>query len=93
MSAHAFRICTAIAALSFWYVFHYHWRCPRGEDIRERIVRNHFEFVPPGEGPFPTLIAIPGCSGIAFGDPAMEGFSHTDRAARSRLAEDEFWKE
>ena len=82
MSAHAFRICTAIAALSFWALP----LAVQGEDIRERIVRNHFEFVPPGEGPFPTLIAIPGCSGIAFGDPAMEA-SHTE------LAEDEFWKE
>lgn len=40
--------------------------------IRERVVSNHFQFVPSGEGPFPTIIAIPGCSGIALQDPALE---------------------
>jgi dienelactone hydrolase len=41
-------------------------------DLREQIVENHFEFVPPGPGPFPTLVAIPGCSGIAFPDRNRE---------------------
>jgi hypothetical protein len=40
--------------------------------LRELIVKNHFEFRPQGYGPFPTLIAIPGCSGIAFAEPAEE---------------------
>jgi len=30
-------------------------------DLRETIVKNHLEFCPSGNGPFPTLIAIPGC--------------------------------
>jgi dienelactone hydrolase len=51
-------------------------------ELRERIIENHFEFVPPGEGPFPTLIAIPGCSGIAFQDPTAE-------AAHPELSEDD----
>jgi dienelactone hydrolase len=44
----------------------------QASDLRDRIVANHFEFIPSGDGPFPTLIAIPGCSGIAFQDPVAE---------------------
>jgi dienelactone hydrolase len=40
--------------------------------IRERIVENHFKFIPSGKGPFPTIIAIPGCSGIALPNPEAE---------------------
>jgi dienelactone hydrolase len=58
----------------------------QGEDIRERIAANHLEFVPTGQGPFTTLIAIPGCSGIAFSDPEEEAgnplLSEDDRLFR-----------
>jgi dienelactone hydrolase len=47
------------------------------ESLRDRIVQNHSEYVPPGVGPFPTLIAIPGCSGVAFPDPQKEA-THPD---------------
>ena len=53
-------------------------------DLRARIVANHYQFVPAGNGPFPTLIAIPGCSGIAFEDPAEEA-THPDLRADDRL--------
>ncbi len=46
-------------------------------ELRGRIIENHLQFIPPGEGPFPTLVAIPGCSGIAFEDPAEEA-AHPD---------------
>ncbi len=52
--------------------------------LRERIAENHVAFVPAGDGPFPTLIAIPGCSGIAFQDPAVEA-SHPDLREDDRL--------
>ena len=42
------------------------------EGLRERIVRNHFEYVPQGAGPHPTLIVVPGCSGVAFSAPDQE---------------------
>lgn len=52
--------------------------------LRARIVEHHVAFVPSGHGPFPTVIAIPGCSGIAFPDPAMEA-AHPDLAEDDRL--------
>lgn len=52
--------------------------------LRERIIENHFEFIPSGDGPFPTLIAIPGCSGIAFQDPTDEA-THPDLREDDRL--------
>jgi len=54
------------------------------ESLRDRIVRNHFEYVPSNAGPFPTLIAIPGCSGIAFSDPQKEA-THPDLREDDRL--------
>ena len=59
----------------------------QASDLRDRIVANHFEFIPSGEGPFPTLIAIPGCSGIAFQDAVAEatypGIRDDDRLFRN----------
>lgn len=40
--------------------------------LQELIVENHFEYIPTGPGPFPTLIAMPGSSGIANIDPNIE---------------------
>ena len=52
--------------------------------LRERIIEHHLEFIPEGDGPFPTLIAIPGCSGIALPDPAAEA-THPDLAEDDHL--------
>jgi dienelactone hydrolase len=43
-----------------------------GQGIEDRIVENHYAYIPSGTGPFPALIAIPGCSGISTEDPAFE---------------------
>lgn len=43
-----------------------------GQSLRDRVVENHYMYTPLGRGPFPTLIAMPGCSGISTGDPAVE---------------------
>lgn len=52
--------------------------------LRERIVQNHLRFIPEGSGPFPTLVAIPGCSGIAFADPREEA-THPELREDDRL--------
>ena len=36
------------------------------EDIRRRVEANHRLYQPDGGGPFPTVIAVPGCSGVSF---------------------------
>ena len=43
-----------------------------GQTLRDQIVDNNFAYIPSNEGRFPTLIAIPGCSGISSDDPAAE---------------------
>jgi dienelactone hydrolase len=43
-----------------------------GQTLRDQIVDNHFAYIPSNEGRSPTLIAIPGCSGISSDDPAIE---------------------
>lgn len=53
-------------------------------DLRERIVQHHFQFLPSGPGPFPTLVAVPGCSGIAFPDGGREA-NHPDLREDDRL--------
>ncbi len=54
------------------------------EDLGESIIKNHLQFLPGGDRPFPTLIAIPGCSGIAFKDPVEEA-KHPDLAGDDPL--------
>lgn len=50
------------------------------QEIRIRLEANHRVYVPDGEGPFPVVIAIPGCSGVSLrgletdiGRPGNEG--------------------
>lgn len=43
------------------------------QTLRDRIIDNHYTHIPHEEGRFPTLIAIPGCSGISSDDPIAEG--------------------
>ena len=42
------------------------------QNLRDRVVENHYAYLPHGRGPFPTVIAIPGCSGISTRDPVIE---------------------
>ena len=42
------------------------------QSLRELIIQNHYEYVPAGQGRFPTLIAIPGCSGISSDNPSAD---------------------
>jgi dienelactone hydrolase len=42
------------------------------ESLRERIVQNHRAYLPAAEGVFPTLIAVPGCSGVSLNSPATD---------------------
>jgi len=42
------------------------------QTFRERLVANSYSYAPSAQGQFPTLIAIPGCSGISSDDPAAE---------------------
>ncbi len=43
-----------------------------GQSIQDRIIDNHYAYLPSGSGHFPALIAMPGCSGISTEDPAFE---------------------
>jgi len=42
------------------------------QTLRDRVIDNHYAYIPNEEGRFPTLIAIPGCSGISSDDPIAE---------------------
>jgi dienelactone hydrolase len=61
------------------------------EDLRQAVSAHHLEFIPEGDGPFPTLVAIPGCSGIAFEDDSEEtthpGLTTDDRIFRRHYRE------
>ncbi len=43
-----------------------------GQTLRDLVVENHYSYVPSDQGHFPTLIAIPGCSGISSDNPTAE---------------------
>jgi dienelactone hydrolase len=38
----------------------------QSDGIRERVKANYRLYRPDGAGPFPTVIAVPGCSGVSF---------------------------
>jgi outer membrane protein assembly factor BamB len=42
----------------------------------------HRTYIPEGEGPFPTVIAIPGCSGVSLDGPAMDAGRPGDEGDR-----------
>ncbi len=43
-----------------------------GQSIRDLVRENHYSYIPSGQGRYPTIIAIPGCSGISSDSPAAE---------------------
>ena len=50
------------------------------QEIQTKIDANHKVYIPHGKGPFPVIIAVPGCSGVSFngietdsGRPGDEG--------------------
>ena len=53
-------------------------------ELEQLVVDNHLVFTPRGPGPFPVVVAIPGCSGVAFSDSAAEA-SHPDLREDDRL--------
>ena len=55
-----------------------------GQSLRDRIIDNHYAYLQEGQGRFPTLIAIPGCSGISSDDSAAEE-SNPELAEDDRL--------
>jgi dienelactone hydrolase len=52
------------------------------EELQNQIAVHHREYLPPGVGQFPTIVMIPGCSGVAFSSPKAE-------AASRQLTEDD----
>lgn len=43
-----------------------------GQNLRDLVAENHYSYIPSDQGQFPTLIAVPGCSGISSDNPAAE---------------------
>jgi dienelactone hydrolase len=43
-----------------------------GQTLRDLVADNHYSYIPSDQGHFPTLIAIPGCSGISSDNPTAE---------------------
>jgi dienelactone hydrolase len=43
-----------------------------GQTLRDLVAENHYAYIPSDQGHFPTLVAIPGCSGISSDDPIAE---------------------
>ncbi len=52
------------------------------QELRSRIEVNHRMYVPDGEGPFPAVITIPGCSGVSLGGPETDAGRPGDEADR-----------
>jgi dienelactone hydrolase len=70
------------AALAVAIILSAHAVVLEAQSLRQLIFENHLEYIPTGQGPFPTLIAIPGCSGIAFPD-------HDEEEQHAQLQEDD----
>lgn len=43
-----------------------------GQTLRDVLIEHHFSYIPSGQGRFPTMIAIPGCSGISSDSAVAE---------------------
>lgn len=44
----------------------------RSQGLVDAVASNHRAYVPDGQGPFPTVVAIPGCSGVSLDGPATD---------------------
>ncbi len=53
-----------------------------GQSLRELVLDNHYLYVPSAQGRLPTIIAVPGCSGISSDDRSAE-------ASNPQLREDD----
>ena len=42
------------------------------QELQTQIEANHKVYVPEGKGPFPVIIAIPGCSGVSLNGPETD---------------------
>lgn len=56
--------------------------CVRAQPLEERIDDHHRIYLPSGQGPFPTVIAIPGCSGVSLGGPSTDAGRPGDEGDR-----------
>ena len=61
-------VCALAASLFFLFLSNN----TSGHNLRDQIIAHHFAYVPSNDGRFPTLVAIPGCSGISSDDQAAE---------------------
>ena len=52
------------------------------QPLRDRVEAHHRTYFPSGEGPFSTVIAIPGCSGVSLAGPATDEGRPGDEADR-----------
>ena len=50
--------------------------------LQSRIEANHKIYVPKGKGPFPAVIAIPGCSGVSLNGPETDAGRAGDEGDR-----------
>lgn len=75
-------ICISVAAVLGLLIQACNSEKSEVERLQARIADNYRLFSPPGAGPFATIIAIPGCSGIARQSAEAE-------AAISQLGEDD----
>jgi len=48
----------------------------------ETVEANHRTFFPEGDGPFPTVVAVPGCSGVSLDGPATDAGRPGDEGDR-----------
>lgn len=42
------------------------------QDLVQRVAQHSRLYLPPGSGPFQTIVAIPGCSGVSFDSPRTD---------------------
>ena len=71
------RICTATCGLAVLLV-----SGALSQPTPDHSAENHRAFFPKGDGPFPAVVAIPGCSGVSLDGPATDEGRPGDEADR-----------
>lgn len=56
-------VCTALSACA---------ASATAQSLADAVASNHRVYIPDGSGPFPTVVAIPGCSGVSLDGPATD---------------------